>query len=185
MSGNPYVSAMPPPTQRRLILVRHAKALEDHGSGDHSRHLSERGRADAAALGAWLTAEGLLPEQVYCSTATRTRETLAGICGQAEGINLPTMLREKIYMASTGDLVAQLQGADDAVRSLMLIGHNPGMHGLLALLAGTYATEADADRVILKFPTAGCAVLSIAAPSWKDIAPQSGRLEQLRWSADG
>lgn len=167
-------------TQRRLILTRHAKAVEEDTGGDHTRPLSSRGQADAAALGVWLREENALPDQVFCSTATRTRQTLAAIGG-----NLPTILRDKMYLASAGELLAQLQNADDAVHTLMLVGHNPGMHGLLALLVGEYADEKDADRVIMKFPTAACAILRIEAASWKDVAPQSAVLEKLRWSVDG
>ncbi len=166
--------------QRRLILTRHAKAVEEDVGGDHTRALSPRGQADAAALGVWLGAQKAWPEQVFCSTATRTRETLAGL-----GQTLPTILRDKMYLASAGELLAQVQGADDAVTSLMLVGHNPGMHGLLALLVGDYAHEEDADRVSMKFPTAACAILRITANSWKDLAPHSAILEQLRWSIDG
>lgn len=166
-------------TQRRLILVRHAKAVEEDTGGDHGRPLNPRGHTDAEGLGRWLHKEKLMPEQVFCSTATRTRETLAAL-----GDNLPTILRDKMYLASAGELLAQLQNADDAVRTLMLVGHNPGMHGLLALLVGEYDHETDAERVIMKFPTASCAVLRLEAASWKDVAPQSATLEKLRWSVD-
>lgn len=178
--ASPYVSAMQTATQRRLILARHAKAVEDEVGGDHARPLSARGRTDAEALGVWLAERDAWPDQVFCSTATRTRETLAGL-----GHTLPTILRDKIYMASAGDLLAQVQGSDDGVKSLMLIGHNPGMHGLLALLVGAYVDEKDAERVSMKFPTAGCAILRLDADSWKDIKPQSATLELLRWSIDG
>lgn len=170
--------------------------------GDHTRPLSPRGLADAASLGAWLGAQGILPQQVFCSTATRTRETLEAIVRSCVGesraaahasggmgatppsVNLPTILRDKMYLASANELLAQVQGADDGVESLMLVGHNPGMHGLLALLVNAYDDEKDADRVIMKFPTAACAILRLEANSWKDVMPQSATLEKLRWSVD-
>lgn len=167
-------------TQRLLILARHAKAVEDVGAGDHTRTLSARGLADAEALGAWLAEHAIVPQQVFCSTATRTRQTLGAISG-----NWPTILRDKMYLAGAGELLAQIQGADDNVECLMLVGHNPGMHGLLALLVNEYAHERDAERVAMKFPTAACAVLRLDAPRWNDVAPQSATLEHLRWSVDG
>lgn len=166
-------------TQRRLILVRHAKAVEDDPAGDHARALSTRGRADAEALGAWMEAQQIRPEQVWCSSAQRTRETLSHL-----GKNLPTLLRDKMYLATTTELLAQLNAADDAVTSLMLVGHNPGMHGLLAQLVGAYDHATDVDRVIMKFPTAACAVLRLEAASWSEVKPQGAALETLRWSAD-
>ena len=207
-------------TQRLLILTRHAKAVEDDVCGDHSRALSARGQADAAGLGKWLAAHQIMPEQVFCSTATRTRQTLsilsenintlsivsyeesdnASRVGESRAAahasggmrvtassttNLPTILRDKMYMATAGEILAQVQGADDEVKTLMLVGHNPGMHGLLAMLVSDYVNESDAERVSMKFPTAACAVLRINAEKWSDISPASGVLEHLHWSIDG
>jgi phosphohistidine phosphatase len=95
--------------------------------------------------------------------------------------NVPTILSDKLYLASPGELLTILQTADDAIADLMLIGHNPGLHALLALLVGDYADDADADRLILKFPTSACAVLSTHTPHWRDLGPHSTRLEMLRY----
>lgn len=166
------------PLQRRLMLLRHAKAVEEGAGGDHARGLNARGQGDAAALGAWLAAQRLWPQQVYCSTATRARQTLDGL-----GHSLPTILSDKLYLASPTDILGVLRGADDAVREVMVVGHNPGMHGLLALLTGDYADEEDADRLLVKFPTCGLAVLSMSLAHWGELAPKLARLETLRISA--
>lgn len=160
----------------RLILIRHAKAVEEDVGGDHARGLSERGQADAAALGEWLKTHNLAPQQVLCSTAWRTRETLGLAFAR-----VPVVLNDKLYLATVGEMMAQIQAADDAVTDLALIGHNPGIHALLALLVGEYADENDADRMLLKFPTAACAVVSFDVPHWSALMPQRGRLELLRY----
>ena len=139
--------------------------------GDHARGLSERGLADAAALGEWLKAQGLMADVALCSTATRTRQTLAAL-----GKNIPTLLSDKLYLATTTDMLAQIQATDDAVETLMVVAHNPGCHALAALLVGSYANEADGDRLLLKFPTSGCAVMAFAVRRWKDVVGESGRL---------
>ena len=169
-------NAKPIITQRRLILIRHAKAAEEDVGGDHARALSERGIAAASALGAWLKEQGLVPEQALCSTATRTRQTLAAL-----GTAIPTLLSDKLYLATTGEMLSQIQATDDAVSTLMLVGHNPGSHALVALLVGAYAHEADADKVLLKFPTAACAVMRFDVAHWSDIGAQSALLELLRY----
>ena len=152
--------------------------MEDEAGDDHGRALNPRGVEDATALGRWLATQ-VPPGQVFCSTARRTRETLA-----AFHQNWPTILRDKLYLASAGELLAQIHSADDAVCDLMLIAHNPGMHGLLALLAGEYAHERDAERVTMKFPTSACAMLTTDTAHWRDIGPHSMRLELLRWQAE-
>ena len=72
-----HPSATLEPTQRRITLLRHAKAVPDERGDDHGRILAPQGKEAAVALGDWLRENDLLPELVLCSTATRTRETLA------------------------------------------------------------------------------------------------------------
>ena len=70
---------------RTLILMRHAKSDWGHaGLADHDRPLNARGTRDAPRMGAWLRGKGHLPDEVLCSTATRTRQTLEGL-----GLSVP------------------------------------------------------------------------------------------------
>ena len=165
------------PTQRRITLLRHAKAVPDERGDDHGRILAPSGLDAAVALGDWLRENDLLPELVLCSTATRTRETLAAL-----NAILPTELHKSLYLSSAGDMLALLQKADDAVRHIMVIGHNPGMHALAATLAGDYVREADADALVYRYPTCGLVSMTVPAPEWRDVAPQSGVVDALRFS---
>lgn len=160
--------------KRKLTLIRHAKAEDDGASQDHLRRLNARGREDAASLGGWLKQQKALPELFVCSTAQRTRETL-----QAFSVNVPTILSDRAYLASTGELISILQQTDNAVRHVALVGHNPGLHQLVATLAGDYAREADAEKLLLKFPTCACAQLEAEFERWEDLAPQLFTLQQL------
>lgn len=171
-----HTTAMSNPLQRRITLIRHAKAEDDGVTQDHARHLNARGRDDAAALGAWLKETKRLPEQFICSTATRTRETLAQF-----GVNVPTLLHDKAYLASAEELLALLQQTDDAVRHVGLIAHNPGLHQLGVTLAGGFAHEADAEKLMLKFPTSAYVSLVVDIAHWAQLAPHAATLEQLRF----
>ncbi len=162
---------MTKPLQRRITLIRHAKAEDDGQTADHARRLNPRGLADAAILGQELKAAGGLPEMWLCSTATRTRETLAAL-----DTGLPVILTDKAYLASAGELLSVLQSADDALTHIGLIAHNPGLHQLAATLAGSYANRDDEDKLMLKFPTSACAVLSAELAHWVDLTPQAMRL---------
>ncbi len=174
-------------TQRRLILIRHAKAVEDEQGGDHTRPLNARGVADAAALGAWLAEQGVMADAVLCSTATRTRETLEILGNSQPSAAQQGKVRysDKLYLASAADILAQIQAVDDAATTLMVVGHNPGLHVLLAQLTEHYTHAEDEQRVTMKFPTAACAMLRMEADSWADVAAHSPTLEHLRWSVDG
>lgn len=163
-------------SQRRITIVRHAKAAPDDGAlGDHARPLNARGREDALALGAWLKESHALPQVILCSTATRTRETLAAL-----KLDLPVVLTDKLYLASVGEMIALLQEEDDANQHVMLIGHNPGMHALVVSLAREYVREDDAEAVMLKFPTSALASMTVDCARWKDLAPQSATVDAFR-----
>lgn len=161
---------------RRLTLLRHAKAQPDEQGDDHARALAPAGREAAAEMGSWLKKNHALPDLVVCSSATRTRETLAAL-----GLLVPTILATDAYLASAGELLSLLQAQDDANAHVLLVGHNPGIHGLAALLAGEYVREADGDRLATGFPTCGLVSLTLPVAHWRDLAPQRGTLDALRF----
>ena len=163
-------------TQRRITLIRHAKAEDDGVTQDHARALNARGLNDAAELGAWLKSHDAVPQVVLCSTAKRTRQTLEQL-----GLEqTPVLLTDRAYLATAEELLALLREMDDAVTHVGVIAHNPGLHQLAASLAGTYAKREDEDRLLLKFPTSTCAQFTTDAAAWQALMPQGARLEQLR-----
>ncbi|SFC78075.1 SixA phosphatase family protein [Streptomyces aidingensis] len=158
---------------RRIVLLRHAKADWPQVS-DHDRPLAERGRREAAAAGVWLAGAGITPELTLCSTARRTRETWKLVAPALEQ-RPKTVYEEKLYEASLGELIAIINGTDDAVRALMLVGHNPGMHALADALAA--AAEGDTLERMTRsgYPTAAIAVLSLTG-GWKTVEHGVARL---------
>jgi phosphohistidine phosphatase len=114
----------------QLVLVRHAKA-EREGPSDAERPLASRGRADAAAIGRWLTSHGIAPDRVVLSPTLRTRETW-----QLTGIDTPPVyLDERIYDNTIEDLLAVVRDTPPDVRTLLAVGHNPSMGSLASLWA--------------------------------------------------
>jgi phosphohistidine phosphatase len=117
---------------RELILLRHAHAEPAlPGQSDFDRPLAPHGAIEAEAAGRWLAEHRLVPDRVLCSPARRTRETLdavLGVTGYAE-----QRLEESIYEATAGTLIG-LADAHRDVDRLLLLGHNPGLERLAALL---------------------------------------------------
>ncbi len=112
---------------KRLILMRHAKSDWSGGaSSDHDRILNPRGRTAATALGNWLRENDLIPDQVLCSSAMRTKETCVRL-GLPSEIEV-TYLRP-LYLASTEVILDTLQAAQG--NCVLMIGHNPGI-GMMA-----------------------------------------------------
>ena len=155
---------------RDLILLRHAHAEPaTAGQDDRQRGLSATGQAEASAAGDWLRAHGLMPDRILYSSAARTRETLQamGDMGGVQG-------REEasIYEASPGSLAALADANRDAER-LMLIGHNPGLEQLAALMHSGQTCD------YRGMPPGGIAVLSL--PLDASIEPGIGTLTQFWW----
>jgi phosphohistidine phosphatase len=172
------------PTSRRLILMRHAKS-DWPDVADRDRPLAARGRRDAPAAGRWLCAAGYVPDHVICSPARRTRETWDLVSGEliaAETVAEPAVVYdERVYDASVFALLWLLREAPDAARTLMLVGHNPGMQELTLSLTGETAGEAARDaftRARGHYPTSTIAVLDLAKP-WSDLVPGNALLTDL------
>jgi phosphohistidine phosphatase len=158
---------------RRIVLLRHAKADWPQVS-DHDRPLAERGRKDAPVAGRWLAGAGVTPELALCSTAVRTRETWK-LCAGELPRRPKTVYDDRLYEASPGELIAVVNGVDDEVHDLLLVGHNPGLHGL----ADALAAEAEGDlRARMNrggFPACAVAVLTLTG-GWKSVELGSARL---------
>src|SRR6478752_3246036 len=82
---------------RTLLLLRHAKSGYPDGVPDHERPLAPRGVREAGLAGDWIRANAPGVDAVLCSTATRTRETLA-----RTGIHAPTQFVDRLYDSTRG-----------------------------------------------------------------------------------
>lgn len=163
---------------RRLYLFRHAKTeAAEPGQQDRSRALVERGRKDAGAIGAYMATHALIPDKVLLSPATRVQETWQYLATNWRPALGATTV-ERIYNASSTDLLDAIANTDAAVPSLMIVGHNPTLQdvGVTLIASGDIdAREALRERL----PTAGLVVIDFPFDDWSRIHPQSGRLERF------
>jgi phosphohistidine phosphatase len=168
---------------RKLVLLRHAKSAWPD-LPDHERPLAGRGRRDAPVMGRWLRAVGHVPDQVLCSTARRARETWQ-LAQPGLGAAPPVSFEDGVYEASAAQLLDLARDAPSKVKTLLIVGHAPGIPELALMLAGAAppadggaggAVPQDAvDRMRAKFPTAAIAVLELTGP-WDQLAPGAARL---------
>jgi phosphohistidine phosphatase len=138
-------------TERTLVLLRHSKAEHGGTAADIDRSLTERGHADAAAAGAWLAHREHVPDLVICSPAKRTRQTWHGVAvalGEAGPAQAAPVVRyeRRAYDGSSDDLLALVRTADEAVRTILLIGHNPAVSELSAALDPAGGGDSDGLR---------------------------------------
>jgi phosphohistidine phosphatase len=159
-------------TARTLVLLRHAKADSPAGVPDDQRPLSARGHLDARAAGAWL-ARRYAPDLVLCSPSKRARQTWRGVARSLTatgGATAPEVRYEsRLYEGGASDALATVQQVDDAVRVVLVIGHNPG----LSQLAFDLDPDADLDSDGLR--TCGLSVHE-APGSWRDCGSGSAHV---------
>lgn len=162
---------------RRLLLLRHAKSDWPDGTEDALRPLAERGIGDAPEMGQAIVRNKLIPDFAMVSAALRTRQTWDLVSSQF-GREVPVRFENGLYAASEKTIIEFVRSAPSDAKTLMMVGHNPGMERL----ARSFAKSGDADairRVEKKYPTCGLAVIELPIDEWKNIAPPAGRLEMF------
>jgi phosphohistidine phosphatase len=168
---------------RRLLLLRHAKAeTAKPGRRDHDRILAERGQSDAERLGVYLTRHALVPDQALVSDAARTRETWTLLAQSFEqrfdDDDDAVRLDGDLYEASPETILRVIQETEPEVGTLLVVGHNPGLQQLAALLIAS--GDVDARRRLQEaFPTTALAVIHFATDDWSGVHPSGGRLEHF------
>jgi phosphohistidine phosphatase len=164
---------------RRLMLLRHSKTENDAPSGrDRDRRLDDRGRRDAAEIGGWIGRHPPFPGSVLVSPAVRAHQTWE-IAWQAMKALVPgpqVELVPELYGADPSQLLETIRDASAAdPKTLMLVGHNPGMHELALALTGS-GDAAGRKALADNLPTSGLAIFDFGIDDWADVAFRRGRL---------
>lgn len=159
---------------RRLVLVRHSKA-EQSGPADFERRLTDRGRADAAATGAWLAGRGLVPDHALVSAADRARETWECLAGAA-GWGLEPDLDRGLYAAGPETALDLVRAVPGSAATLVLVGHNPTVASLGSVLDDGEGDPGATSEMAAGYPTSAVAVLALEG-TWADLAEGGARLE--------
>lgn len=165
---------------RQLLLLRHAKSSwDDRDLADHARPLNARGRQAATAMRGAIESLGLVPDQVLVSTATRTLQTLDALEPWPERPLIDPV--DALYLATVPTLLATLRATAETVRSLMVVGHNPGLHELALLLAGAHGmTPGDehARSLAEGYPSGALAEFAVPGP-WRTLDAGGARLTRF------
>jgi phosphohistidine phosphatase len=162
--------------KKTLGLLRHAKSEWDEAvKRDFDRGLNARGRRGAALMGEHVVAEDIGFGLALASPAARIRETL-----DLARLGMEPAFDDRLYLASPEtilDVVAHAGAeADPEPDAILVIGHNPGLQETILNLVAP-ARENDLFReAVVKFPTAGFAVLECDIARWADLKPRCATL---------
>lgn len=153
-----------------LYLFRHADASPVEGDqSDHERVLSELGEEECIRIGTFLKQEKLKPELALCSTAVRARSTL-GLTAKTLGAPIRAEFVHSLYLASPGEIFHQLNGMEKDIESVMVVGHNPGIHQFAQMLAARGNTDA-LHALNMHYPPASLALLRLEISDWSLLSP--------------
>ena len=149
--------------------MRHAKSDWSAAGDDHGRPLNKRGRKSAPVMGDWLEQSGWLPDEVLCSTATRTRQTL-NLLGFTKP---PTRFERKLYLAEAHEIIEVIQSASG--NTVLLLGHN---HGIADCAHRLVAQRPDHPG-FSNYPTCATALLSFDVANWSEVGAGIGRCDHF------
>lgn len=167
---------------KQLILLRHAKTSPlAADQDDRARVLNERGRRAAVAAGRFLRPVMTGIDQILCSSAQRSEQTLTGVM---EGAAIPEAKRfgpsvtfeDGLYLCGAEKLMERLRRIHGECRRVMLVGHNPDMQELIQLLCHEAWRPEDLDSVRAKLPTGSIAIINLPTEPWFDLDTRRGVL---------
>ena len=158
---------------KTLYLVRHAKSSWKYPDlDDFERPLNHRGKKDAPIMGHWLRSKKIIPDLIISSPALRASMTARII---SETLSYPTeriKYKDQIYESSLASFFKIIGKTEESVKSLMLVGHNPGITSLANTLSDIYV-----DNI----PTCGIYALNLKIAKWADIADKCGVLKFFKF----
>ena len=109
-------------------------------------------------MGELVREHGLIPDVVISSDAVRARLTAEAVAETARYAG-QILLDRRLYMAGPADIRSLLRRVPDKAETVMIVGHNPGLEDLVALLTG--------ERQDL--PTAALAQIVLPIDEWRDL----------------
>ena len=163
---------------RTLVLLRHATTEPGRpGQDDRERSLTDAGREEARAIGRWLVEQGIGCDEVICSPAQRTRETMAELaaagCAEAE-----IEIEHRLYNAGPEDVLAVVREASDDASVVLVVGHAPGLPAAASFLADGDGSAEAHELLAEGYPPAAVAVLRYSG-HWSDLAFDAATLARF------
>jgi len=158
---------------KQLLIMRHAKSSwKEPDIPDHERPLKKRGLKDAATMGKVLKNKEIVLDKIISSNAVRAADTAAIVaekCGYKKDIDFT----DKLYMAECQAILDLIQSQPDKLKTILVVGHNPGMEALVQLFS----------KKIESLPTSAIAFFQADIKKWKDFDKKSNLKLKKVWYA--
>lgn len=153
---------------KRLVLVRHAKAVQWGYEDDFNRELTKRGESDASRVSNHLGKSGIYPDLIISSPASRAWQTAVIFAGN---LNFPlanlVKNHELYHGLTTGELIDLIHTLQEGVNRVFLFGHNPAFEYYARFLCRSFQGD---------MPTSSSVVIDFQVNRWEEVTARSGDL---------
>jgi len=153
---------------KRVIIVRHAKAVPYGYDEDIKRELTERGKKDADRISVELAKQKITPDLFISSPANRTRQTAEIF---AKNLNYPVdsiRYEKKLFTGKTPEnFLKMLQDLTEEINSVIIFGHNPTVYYYMNYLLRHFVDDV---------PTCSTVAIDYDVSSWKDLEARNGEM---------
>lgn len=156
-----------------LYVLRHGEATPAQGVADRDRELTPAGLATMQRLAPLLERMDVPPTTALVSSAQRTRQTY-----RAAAPALPVQIIDEMYDAPVDRLFHYVRGIDPSHKAALMVGHNPGIHQLVMMLARGGDAQMRAAAAA-EYKPGTLAVLRAGVLSWESVAPENTALIDL------
>jgi len=146
---------------KSLIIVRHAKSSWDlSAANDFDRTLNERGKKDAPAAAKRLLKRGVAVDAFISSPAVRAKKTAKYFIKEFGKDKSEIIFVPELYEAPTSVFFDVIRNLDDALNTVIIFAHNPGVTDFVNSL-----TEVRIDNV----PTTGMFAVKVPVKRWEEF----------------
>jgi phosphohistidine phosphatase len=154
--------------QRKILICRHAETEEPYQlQPDFERELTTHGTHQARETGVWLREKFGKIDKLLASPAKRASHTARIIAGKLYFDDELIDYLPDFYNAHEQQLLDSLSTLPDSVKTVLLVGHNPGVTKLARELT---------DKMIGYMDTAQVVSIEIDLENWEHIFYTTGTL---------
>lgn len=153
---------------KRIVIIRHAKAVSYGYDDDFNRKLRQQGKEDAKIVSLALKEDRIIPDLILSSPAKRACKT-AEI--YAETLRYPVsriLIEDDLYEGlTTQDFLEIIRNLPEAAQTVFIFGHNPTVYHLVNNLVKLFNKD---------MPTCSTVGIDFQAETWKEVAAREGKL---------